>query len=582
MLSQFRNIFTVTVLAILLAGVSFSNVALGQEESRYNEVFDSNGQVREHYQGIIAQWANRVHHMQTYEAQTYQQFKRGKQDSNAINDLPRMIPKVEYDEMVKGVHQRERAIQAFLHDHYSGVKLYDGAGVISKELVHSIIVRNGEDGYQNILNGQSPMNFLYGPDLIRGPNGIFYALEDNLGFVGGFGDIVLAQEISEKLYPEIAKQYDYVKAIDFYHQLLARYRQQASQFGGKLVFYSDPHATDDSEEIRTMELFSRLGIEVLSPKSNRKFSYEAEGVFVQDRDGQHREKVGFIILNLEHADADLSHPAVREKAILDNAAGFVSDKKEGPKALRLKVLENLLKYDPTKKDKVADLKNLMFLLKDTGYRVTSSHGMRENKGLNDAILGGRVGSSYTPGAEFVGDKQIYTYMEKFIRFYLHEEPIIRNVETYMLNIPGTQKIDDQILDKIFGTDRKGENFRNWVIKPVDGRGGEGIIFGSQTKASDIPGIIEKMKESPHKLQVQRNTPPSMMPGNRIIDTRALTYSTKQGAIVSSVPWLRAATADRSLLINVSAGGAVVPVFVTAKKAKGSPVISCEKLFASGF
>jgi uncharacterized circularly permuted ATP-grasp superfamily protein len=97
--------------------------AAQQTETRYNEVFDQNGQVREHYQGVISQWANRVHHMQTYADTTFQQFKRGRQDSNSVNDLPRMIPKPEYDVIVRGVEQRERAIQAFLHDHYSGTSL---------------------------------------------------------------------------------------------------------------------------------------------------------------------------------------------------------------------------------------------------------------------------------------------------------------------------------------------------------------------------------------------------------------------------------------------------------------------------
>jgi uncharacterized circularly permuted ATP-grasp superfamily protein len=457
---------------------------------------------------------------------------------------------------------------------------YAKSGIISEDLVNTIIVRNGEDGYQRLLNGQSPMNFLYGPDLIRGPDGIFYALEDNIGFVGGFGDIVLAQEISEQLYPEIAAQYKYIKATSFYDQLFARYREQAKQFGGKVVFYSDENATDDSEEVRTMELFARLGMEVLSPRNTkRRLVYEPDGAYVQDSNGANKEKVGFIVLNLEHADADPTLDATKEKAILDNAAALVADKKTEEESVRQAVLKKLMSYDPIHGDKVAQLKELRRLLQGTAYRLTWNKGQRQNKGMIDAILNGRVGSSYTPGAEFVGDKQMYTFLEQFIRFYLGEEPIIRNVETYMLNAAGTQQADERILDQIFGTDRKGTNFKNWVIKPVDGRGGDGIIFGSKTSPDEIPGIIERIREAPQKLQAQKNTPPSLMPGNRIIDTRAITYSTKEGAIVSPVPWSRAATADNSLLINVSAGGAVIPVFVVNKKT-GASARSCSTVLLS--
>jgi uncharacterized circularly permuted ATP-grasp superfamily protein len=551
----------------LLFFVFLPLILQAQQETRYDEVFDQ-GQIRPHYQGVVSQWARRVHRMDAYEQQTYDRFKRGKQDSNAVNDLPRMIPKAEYDVIVRGVQQRDRAIQALLHDHYSGAKEYAKAGIIPEDVVQAIITRSGEDGYQSLIDGNSSMNYLYGPDLIRGPDGQFYVLEDNIGFVGGFGDIVLAQEISEELYPEIADQYKYTKAIEFYQRLLVKYQQQAQEFGGgKVVFYSDPNATDDSEEVRTMELFQRLGVEVLSPQSKRQLVYQDDGVYVQNIKGGPRQKVGFIVLNLEHSDADLSIDATKEKAILDSAAGAVSSKDDVSDKLRQKIREKLMAYDPTRPDKQAQLKELKKMLDGTPYGVTVNKTRRLNKGLMEAILKRKVGSSYSPGVEWVGDKQMYTFLPDCIRFFLHEEPILKNVETYMMNIPGTNKINEDILDKVFGKNRKGADLSNWVIKPVDGRGGDGIIFGSQTEAKDIPGIIKRLRESPQKIQAQRNTPPSLFPGNRIIDTRAITYSTKQGAIVSPVPWSRAANADKSRLINVSAGGAVIPVFVIEDKGK---------------
>src|SRR5262249_32363405 len=158
--------------------------------------------------------------------------------------------------------------------------------------------------------------------------------------VGGFGDIVLAQQISERLYPEIAKHYNYPQAIDFYRELVKLYEIQARKFGGKVVMYSDPNITDDSEDFRTKELFELLGIEVLTPTSKRRFAIESDGVYVEDRKGLNRERVGFVVLNLEHADGDLTHPAAKEKAILDSAALFLADKDEdASKKQRRDVLE---------------------------------------------------------------------------------------------------------------------------------------------------------------------------------------------------------------------------------------------------
>lgn len=563
-----------TTLILTTSSVGWTDSREPSRETRYNEVFKENGQVRPNYVKILPAWASRVHRMQEYERQTYDEIKRLGLDSNAINDIPRMVPKDEYDEIRRGVHQRERAIQAFLKDHYSGEKSYAKNGIVPESLVDEIVVRNGEDGYRGRIDGKTPMNFLYGPDLIRGPDGRIRALEDNIGFVGGFGDIVIAQEISERLYPEIERNYDFPKALDFYRRLIDRYSEQAKSFGGKVVVYSDPFITSDSEDARTIELFQKLGLESLTPTSDRRLVYEADGVYVQGPRGEGREKVGFVILNIEHADADPKHPAALEKAILDAAAGFLGDKKERTsKRLRTAVLEALMAYDPVGKDKTSQLATLKYLLRDTAYRVNLTEGSKRAAGIVDAILKGKVGSSYSPGAEFVGDKQMYTFIEDFIRFYLKEEPIIRNVETYMFNRPGTQEVNEEILDKVFGKDRQGRDLKNWVIKPVDGRGGDGIIFGADVKPEDIPAIIEKIKESPQRRQVQRNTPPSVMPGNRIVDMRPLSYSTREGAIVSPVPWSRSATADKSKLINVSSGGAVNAVFVIQKKAR-----RCQELF----
>ena len=64
------------------------------------------------------------------------------------------------------------------------------------------------------------------------------------------------------------------------------------------------------------------------------------------------------------------------------------------------------------------------------------------------------------------DKLIYTYVPELIRFYLGEEPLLDNVETYRLD-------DPEVLADVLG------RLDELVLKPVDGAGGDGIVIGPQ-------------------------------------------------------------------------------------------------------
>ena len=64
------------------------------------------------------------------------------------------------------------------------------------------------------------------------------------------------------------------------------------------------------------------------------------------------------------------------------------------------------------------------------------------------------------------DKLIYTYLPDLIRYYLGEEPILRNVDTWRL---GDADHREEVLDRL----------DELVLKPVDGSGGKGIVIGPQ-------------------------------------------------------------------------------------------------------
>ena len=74
-------------------------------------------------------------------------------------------------------------------------------------------------------------------------------------------------------------------------------------------------------------------------------------------------------------------------------------------------------------------------------------------------------------------------MPAFIRFYLGEEPLLQNVETYRLE-------DDDVRDEVL------RSLASSVVKPVDGSGGKGIIIGPQADEKTLAKTAAAVAESP--------------------------------------------------------------------------------------
>ena len=133
----------------LIIVLSTASLHAFAQSTGFNEIFDSQGQLRPAYREIYALWTQRYSQNQT----PYLEYSRQKfSGDNALDPMPRIIEDVEYDELKSGVDQRARAIRAFLTDHYSGKKKYAAAKVIPETVVDRIIARGGEAGYEGILD----------------------------------------------------------------------------------------------------------------------------------------------------------------------------------------------------------------------------------------------------------------------------------------------------------------------------------------------------------------------------------------------------------------------------------------------
>src|SRR5215469_12367 len=84
-------------------------------------------------------------------------------------------------------------------------------------------------------------------------------------------------------------------------------------------------------------------------------------------------------------------------------------------------------------------------------------------GLLNAARAGNVTIANAIGNGVADDKLIYTYLPDLIRYYLAEEPLLENVESYRLD-------DPEVLSWAIAS------LGELVLKPVDGAGGAGIVI----------------------------------------------------------------------------------------------------------
>jgi uncharacterized circularly permuted ATP-grasp superfamily protein len=186
-------------------------------------------------------------------------------------------------------------------------------------------------------------------------------------------------------------------------------------------------------------------------------------------------------------------------------------------------------------------------------------------GLLNAARAGRVTIANAVGNGVADDKLLYTYVPDLIRYYLNEEPLLPNVDTYRLDEPG---VLDYVLPRV----------SELVLKPVDGAGGSGIVIGSQASEADLIAVQETIKANPRGWVAQREVKLSMVPtlvGNRLrgrhVDLRP--FAVNDGSKIWVLPGglTRVALPEGALVVNSSQGGGSKDTWVLADSAEGPPL-----------
>jgi uncharacterized circularly permuted ATP-grasp superfamily protein len=186
-------------------------------------------------------------------------------------------------------------------------------------------------------------------------------------------------------------------------------------------------------------------------------------------------------------------------------------------------------------------------------------------GLINAARAGNVTIANAVGNGVADDKLIYTYVPELIRYYLGEEPVLGNVESYRLDEPG-------VLDwALSSCDRL-------VFKPVDGAGGAGIVIGPRASGAELAALRDQVAGNPRGWMAQRPVSLSTSPvligeqlAPRHIDLRP--FAVNDGDDVWLLPGglTRVALPEGELVVNSSQGGGSKDTWVLGSPGGATPL-----------
>ncbi len=168
-------------------------------------------------------------------------------------------------------------------------------------------------------------------------------------------------------------------------------------------------------------------------------------------------------------------------------------------------------------------------------------------GIMHAYKQGNVTLANAPGTGVADDKSVYAYVPDMIRYYLSEEPIIANVETYLCRNPE-------------GLEYTLDNLADLVVKRVGESGGYGMLIGPHATPAERAAYAEQVRANPADFISQPvlalSRAPCLIDGRiepRHVDLRPFVLHGHKTRIVPGA-FCRVALRRGSLVVNSSQGG----------------------------
>ena len=182
-------------------------------------------------------------------------------------------------------------------------------------------------------------------------------------------------------------------------------------------------------------------------------------------------------------------------------------------------------------------------------------------GLMRAWKAGNVALANAPGAGVADDKVIYAFVPEIIKYYLNEEPLIKNVETYLCYDKAQREYVINNIDKL-------------VVKPANESGGYGMLIGPHSTKKERDAFVELINKNPRNYIAQPtlalSTAPTYVGKNELeprhLDLRPFILQGKD-VFVTTGGLTRVAMRKGSLVVNSSQGGGSKDTWIVDTEAK---------------
>jgi uncharacterized circularly permuted ATP-grasp superfamily protein len=392
--------------------------------------------------------------------------------------IPRIITSQEWNHIEAGIKQRLSALNLFLNDVYNKQQIIKD-GIIPADMIYSC-----PHFLREMIGVKLPYNLyvhISGIDLIRGEDGSFYILEDNLRTPSGVSYMIENREITKRIFPELLNQ-NKVKPVTDYTTILHQ----------NLVSLSPRHIAKPTIVLLTPGIYNSAYFE-------HTFLARFMGIeLVEGRD-----------------------------LVVDNHKVF------------MKTTFGLKRVDVIYRRVDDEFLDPLVFKNDSVLGVP---------GLMSAYRKGHVAIVNAVGNGVADDKAIYAFVPDMIKYYLNEEPILKNVPTYQLGKPDEM---EYVL----------KNINKMVVKKTNESGGYGMLMGHASSEKEIEEYIKQIHKDPRNFIAQPiinlSSAPCYIDGKlqpRRVDLRPYALCGPDGIEIVPGGLTRVALVEGSLVVNSSQGG----------------------------
>ncbi len=454
----------------------------------YDEMFDEHNNVRPHYalfkerlEQIGKKKLNFLQHS-TDRAQlsigmTFNVYNdnQGIERILPLDVIPRIINSKDWDFLERGLKQRIYALNLLIDD------LYNEQRVIKDKIIPKELVLSSTTYLKQCIGLKPPENVwchITGTDLIRGDDGQFYVLEDNLRCPSGVSYMLENREILKRTFPELFEKLNVRTVYDYSHVLRDMLDSLSPNHPATIAVLSP--GINNSAYFEHSYLAQQMGAELVE---GRDLVVRNDFVYMITTKGLQRVDVIY-----RRIDDDYLDPLV--------------------------------------------------------FRKDSMLG---TPGLFRAYQKGNVVLVNAPGTGVADDKAVYAYIPRIIKYFLGEDIILPNVQTFICD---EEKDLKYVLD----------NIKNLVVKQTDASGGYGMLIGPKSTKKEQTEFIKKIKKNPRNYiaqpMINLSRVPTLSGGaieGRHVDLRPYVLYGKEIKIIPGA-LTRVALKQGSIVVNSSQGG----------------------------